>query len=265
MLRTDAASFWHRVTGQERLTVPRAVARSYVKSLLFLFDADNDDDDDAAPGGGGGGGGEGSRSTQRERTRALLTKGVAAIGLASGGFSDDGEAKSSNGGGSGGGGCFGGGDADGSDDGGPGHADASGGGGRLHAASPVPNLIQGWADDEHLAGIVRSTPLVVSLAAVVSSWATAVALRSFGWRPGPSHAQSGLQCWVFRQRRHGCVQGPDDEGEGEQPPLVLLPGAGNGLLSFLPVLLLFQRRLKGRTLIVFRLPHVEVRAPPPLP
>mmetsp|Transcript_58467 Transcript_58467/g.117388 ORF Transcript_58467/g.117388 Transcript_58467/m.117388 type:complete len:515 (+) Transcript_58467:70-1614(+) len=129
-----------------------------------------------------------------------------------------------------------------------------------HCSPLPPNLIQGWVDDEHLESIVRSTPLVVSAASLASSWVTATVLRAFGWQEGPTHEASGVRCWVLRPPAASLPSAPPP------PSLVLLPGAGNGLLSFMPLALLFQRRLPGTTIVLFRLSHVEVGRPwTPLP
>jgi hypothetical protein len=65
---------------------------------------------------------------------------------------------------------------------------------------PVPNLIQGWTDDDHLRRITRSTPLVVSAAALASSVAMACALRAFGWHRGPGGPTAAIECWVYQPR-----------------------------------------------------------------
>ena len=57
-----------------------------------------------------------------------------------------------------------------------------------------------------------------------------------------------------------------DSDDGSAPrPLVLLPGAGAGLTSFVPFVLFLQRRYRRigeeRTMVVYRLPWVEVGRP----
>jgi hypothetical protein len=125
------------------------------------------------------------------------------------------------------------------------------------SSSDQPCLIHGWHDDDHLASLVRSTPLVVTAASLASTVAAKLVLRLCGWAPGHAHDSSGIECWVRRG-----VQGSTREhaGGGDPHPLVLIPGAGNGMVSFVPFALLMQRRVgPARTLVLFRLPHVEVR------
>ena len=64
----------------------------------------------------------------------------------------------------------------------------------------VPNLIQGWTDDDHLRDIVRSTPLVLNITCALNTLATFLVLRLAGWKPGPAVGTSGVECWVFHPR-----------------------------------------------------------------
>ena len=248
------------------------MARSYVTSLLFMFECGTDhvtakEKDATANWHGDGGiafgpGGllahAGPEMTRAQATRAaqltLLNHGLRRLEAACGGaFAPEpslpgaqtaGAAAAANAGGAAA----------------PGEASAAGAASAASGAlrKGPPNLIRGWTDDAYLSSIVRSTPLVVSTAALVSGLATQAAFRVWGWSRGASHAPSGIECWVLRRARS-----KSDEAAGikPEPPLVMIPGAGNGLLSFLPLAFMLQRKLPSRDLVIFRLPHVEVGRP----
>jgi hypothetical protein len=210
LLERDAPSLWLRVTGVSfEATPPPSVMRSYVRSLLFMFE-DN------------------------AEQAAMLEQGVARLAEASAACASS---------------CA--------------SSCASGSPAKMAAAELAcddvpehlaPNLIRGWSDDAHLASIISPTPLVLSVAMELFYRLTVCALLLLGWRRGPPHAASGLECFVYRPhpaRSAGC---------GGRP-LVMLPGAGAGLVSFLPLALHLQRRLLSRTLVIYRLPHVEIARP----
>jgi hypothetical protein len=139
------------------------------------------------------------------------------------------------------------------------------GGAVFPPANTLPSeccLIQGWHDDVHLASLVRSTPLVVSLACLALNAAAALCLRACGWTRGPTnHAGANLECWMHHHRKRSNRNDEnDDDDVSSSPPLVLIPGAGSGLVSFLPFALSLQWGHVGssRDLVLFRLPHVEV-------
>jgi hypothetical protein len=131
------------------------------------------------------------------------------------------------------------------------------------AVEQFPNLIRGWADDEYLASIIRPTPLflslLVELLVITAEWI----LYLFGWRklqlqPLPnasSYSRNCLECWVLRPPdKAGGYSSKDGRGESEDGrsgdgqehetnspnPLVLIPGAGYGLVSFVPLVLTLQ-------------------------
>merc|ERR1740121_2931344 len=66
---------------------------------------------------------------------------------------------------------------------------------RTKAAPMVPNLIQGWVDNEHLASIVRPTPLLLCILCRLQTLSTFAVLFLYGWRPlRAGHSRSGLEC-----------------------------------------------------------------------
>ena len=80
-----------------------------------------------------------------------------------------------------------------------------------------------------------------------------VAASHRGWNKGKTHAPSGMEVWVYRPKCCAAARsggGSNDDGGGDggsaagstalEPPLVLIPGAGKGILSFLPLVAFFQ-------------------------
>jgi len=101
------------------------------------------------------------------------------------------------------------------------------GGGDLTSLShptmlPVPNLLRGWYDDEHLMAIVRSPPLLVILGAGVGIWFLFVLMFAFGWRRAYVDPVTSLECWVWHDGK------PPATHPMHPKPLVLMPGAGAG-------------------------------------
>jgi hypothetical protein len=115
----------------------------------------------------------------------------------------------------------------------------------------IPNHIRSWVDDDHLGDLVRCTPLVMILVTEAVRAFTLVVVLIFGFRRGHVHSPSGVECWVWDPPTLAA----------ESRPLVLLPGAGFGLTSFLPLALLLQNRLPNRRIILYRLPWVEMCRP----
>lgn len=248
------------------------MARSYVTSLLFMFECGTDHvtakEKDATANWHGDGGiafgpdgllaHAGPEMTRAQATRAaqltLLNHGLRRLEAACGGaFAPEPSLP---------GGAPTAGAAATANAGATGDAPAPAGAAPAAASGALrkgpPNLIRGWTDDAYLSSIVRSTPLVVSTAALVSGLATQAAFRVWGWSRGASHAPSGIECWVLRRSRPKSDEASKIKPE---PPLVMIPGAGNGLLSFLPLAFMLQRKLPSRDLVIFRLPHVEVGRP----
>eukprot|EP00930_Biecheleria_cincta_P007476 TRINITY_DN108694_c0_g1_i1.p1 TRINITY_DN108694_c0_g1~~TRINITY_DN108694_c0_g1_i1.p1 ORF type:complete len:495 (-),score=64.52 TRINITY_DN108694_c0_g1_i1:86-1570(-) len=134
---------------------------------------------------------------------------------------------------------------------------------RLEAASPSgfetsskvklqrrsSTTISGWTDDEELCRLICTTPLAVCAAAEISVAAVSVVLAAAGWVRACDHGGSGLEMWMCKPR--ASTHTP------ELKPLVLLPGLGCGFASFLPLALVLQRHLQGRTLVLFRWPWSE--------
>ena len=123
----------------------------------------------------------------------------------------------------------------------------------------MPNLIRGWYDDNHIKKIVRSSPLIVITLSYLCLSAVIILLYSCGWKCGHYDATTGMECWILKNTNPGNINQPKDK----KKPLVLFPGAGAGLLSFLPLLLQIQfgqRRTNQnqRDVVVYRFPWVEV-------
>lgn len=115
----------------------------------------------------------------------------------------------------------------------------------------LPNRISGWTDDVHLTNIVRTTPLMIGVMAELSIVAASICLRLFGWRPGATSKVSVVQYSMLAPNVERVVG----------RPLVLIPGAALGFVSFLPLALYLQKMLTDRTIILFRLPWVECGRP----
>lgn len=107
------------------------------------------------------------------------------------------------------------------------------------------NHIRSWIDDIHLAGIIRSTPLIMIAFSEFLRMLTFTAMYFFGWKRTQVDAESGLECWV----RYPAA--PSSERA-----LICIPGAGFGLMSFLPLIFLLQFQMPHRTILVYRLPWV---------
>lgn len=111
----------------------------------------------------------------------------------------------------------------------------------------VTSNITGWADDTYLIRILRSTPLAACVLSEVAAAVTSAILLLAGFRSGPMHNSSGLQCWIFEPRH-----------ASSQRPLVFMPGLGAGFVSILPFGLWLKRGLTPRVIILFRLPYADV-------
>lgn len=128
----------------------------------------------------------------------------------------------------------------------------------------IPNHIKSWVDDDHLGHIVRSTPLLMILFSQMLRLSTNLIILLFGFRRGHTHSPSGLECWIWTPsidaptlQNNSFVQ----DTSQSPPPLVLLPGAGFGLTSFLPLALFFRKKFSNRKILLYRLPWVEVCRP----
>ena len=204
LIERDAAFFWLRVTGVsfDARPVPSSTIRSYVRSLLFMFE-------------------------ETKEQAEMLQRGVNRI-IAS--CITNGQSVSL-------------------------PADADDGFGTAAEEAAAPNMIRGWSDDSHLASIISPTPLILSAAMGASvSLATGV-LFAFGWRRGPSHGPSGLECLVLRPTPAAIRRGRAAR------PLVLLPGAPSPVIS---------RQLPSSPVSSRQLPSSPVisrlrSAPPPFP
>jgi hypothetical protein len=106
------------------------------------------------------------------------------------------------------------------------------------AVEAIPNLIQGWSDNEFLGSIIRPTPFILALLVELFVCLAGWILFLFGWRKlqsfNPGRATS-VECWVLRPSGQ-------DSGTKKTNPLVLIPGAGYGLVSFVPLALTLQVR-----------------------
>jgi hypothetical protein len=194
LMKPDPCAFWSRVMGTLlKGQVPASTARSFIRSLLFMF--------------------EDSACYALDEQKALFENAMARVELASGGFAE---------------------------------VDS------YEGSKEAPNLIRGWIDDAHLGSLIRCMPFIFIVIAELARYVTFCTLWMFGWKRGPKHASSGLECWVYR---------PKATHSTNLRPLVLIPGAGFGLTSFLPVAFLLQKRLTNRTIILYRLPWVEVCHP----
>jgi pimeloyl-ACP methyl ester carboxylesterase len=128
----------------------------------------------------------------------------------------------------------------------------------------IPNHIRSWVDDDHLGSIVRSTPLLMIFFSQLLRMATICVIMVCGFRRSHMHSPSGLECWVWNPSRAADATTPtghDSRKAAVLRPLVLLPGAGFGLTSFLPLAMFFQGKFSDRTIILYRLPWVEVCRP----
>lgn len=113
----------------------------------------------------------------------------------------------------------------------------------------IKTTISGWVDDNDLQRIVRTTPLVVCVAAECSVAFTSGILRLAGWYRASTH-KCGLQAWIWKPKCNSLER-----------PLVLIPGSVIGYLSFLPFALHLQQRLPSRMIVLFRCPWSEVGMP----
>ena len=107
------------------------------------------------------------------------------------------------------------------------------------------NHIRSWIDDTHLAGIIRSTPLIMIAFSEFLRLMTFTVMHCFGWRRIQVDAESGLECWA----RYPT-------SPSNQRALICIPGAGFGLMSFLPLIFMLQFQMPHRTILVYRLPWV---------
>lgn len=234
LINRDRYDFWSRVSGgscNKDGSVPSATARCFLKSLLFLFDD--------------------CQHYKRADQVTIFERALSRIEDASGGFIPDMDAES---------------------DGYESEADefdeiacapVSGRAAKALGAAyapkqvgmaggtRIPNHIRSWIDDEHLGSLVSCTPLIMILLSYFSRMATVATVACCGFRRAHKDPVSGLECWAWRPTR--CRAGAR--------PLVLVPGAGFGLTSFLPLALHYQQRHKDRTILVYRLPWVEVCRP----
>ena len=109
------------------------------------------------------------------------------------------------------------------------------GGGHLTSLShptllPVPNLLRGWHDDEHLKAMIRSPPLAVILGSGCLMAFVFAMMWLFGWRRAFVDPETKLECWVWtRSPKSGTQDYPHLEHKN---PLVMIPGAGAGVLIF---------------------------------
>ena len=257
LLHQDPELFWKRASGSSSLDgrVPESTAKCFVKSLLFMFD-------------------DCECFTEKDQL-FIFEKALARIEEASGGFATE-----------------------------TGYPNTS------KSDSSIPSHIRSWIDDEHLESIVRCTPLLMVLISYIVRILTVCIVTCSGFRREHIDKKSGLECWVFRPRIVGansdisigfaaeCADCEDVECDQcigpasgnrmktNERPLVLIPGAGFGLTSFLPLVLLFRWKLttppslypnchcqcrdshapfkdggRARTIILYRLPWVEVCRP----
>jgi hypothetical protein len=113
----------------------------------------------------------------------------------------------------------------------------------------APNFIRSWIDDQVLADSISSTPLLLVAWCELLRLFTLTSLWLLGWRRGYTDAASGLQAWVYRPTTSTTER-----------PMLLVPGAGGGFFSFLPLAFLLQSQSR-RPLVLFRMPWVEVGKP----
>ena len=127
----------------------------------------------------------------------------------------------------------------------------------------LPNLIRSWIDDAHLKSIIRCTPLIMVAISMLVRTGTFFAIWIAGWKMGHQCSSSRMECWVLNPPVPGSTGDATAiaDAMSKQRPLVLLPGAGFGVTSFLPLVLLLQGQLAGRTMLLYRLPWVEVCHP----
>ena len=233
LLKKDKHSFWKNVTGHACTSgnIPASTARCFVKSLLFFFAE--------------------CAHYHTPEQKALYEHAVGRVEEATGGFAiapphancDRGEEEEEE------------------------EEEESvlrgGGRGDDQAHVHVPNHIRAWVDDEHLGSLVRCTPLVMVLLTEAMRALTLGVIVLFGFRRGHCHVSSGLECWVWHPRTQTQAQAEatDKRPLSSSRPLILFPGAGFGLTSFLPLALLLQRRLVGRSVVLYRFPWVEVCRP----
>lgn len=258
LLKNDAEKFWHRVTGKSVPKVPVETARSYVRSLLFINDDEGEDGDDSTDDDDniqhvGRVSNEGANNEEIGKIKAnpsssrrLLKRGLSRIEEACGGFAPSTSSSTLS-------------PEELLDhvDPTPPHTQHS------HTVEEIPNLIQGWGDNKYLSSIVRTTPLVVSAASLLSGLLLKLVLRLFGWKRGVKHPLSKVEYWVYTPSLKSSLlrHSNKEDDEDLDNPLVLIPGAGNGLMSFLPLVLHFQFKAKKRRMVLYRLPHVEVGRP----
>jgi hypothetical protein len=125
------------------------------------------------------------------------------------------------------------------------------------------NLIKSWIDDELLYDIISATPLVMVMYSEVIRRSTLAFLFLFGWRRGYIDPASHTECWTLNVTAPP-ISSPLQQQQQQQfssPPLVLFPGAGFGMTSFIPLALKAQFSLRGRPIILYRFPWVEVCHP----
>jgi len=120
------------------------------------------------------------------------------------------------------------------------------------------SLIRGWNDDIYLSSIIRSTPLIMIILIEIIRIATFVMMNALGYRRKYVDPNSHLECWILSKTPSVLNK---TNIRSKIRPLVLIPGAGLGLTSFLPLAFLMKRQFPEKTIFVFRIPWVEVCHP----